>query len=93
MSQFEDRLRSLELWRADVGQEFRELEEWHDTVTPFLEQLQADLVYRQRRHAESVRQWSFTAKAIAWAAAILVSFATVGGFVLQVLLLTHGGAK
>lgn len=86
----EERLRSLEDWRKDLANELREWEEWVEQVRPFLEQLQADLIYRQRRHAEQVGRYSTTAKVLTVATAVVVALATVGGFVLELLILTRG---
>lgn len=83
----EERLRSLEDWRRDLANELREWEEWAEKVRPFLEQLQADLIYRQRRHAESVGRYSTTAKVLTVTAGLVVALATVGGFVLELLIL------
>jgi hypothetical protein len=86
----EQRLASLEGWRNDLAEELRDWEEWVDSVRPFLVQLQADLIYRQRRHAESVGSWSLTAKVVAWAAGVALAVAAVGSFVVSLLLLSHG---
>lgn len=90
MPSADDRLASLEAWRRDLALELRELEEWIEKVRPFLQQLEADLIYRQRRHAESVGHWSTSAKIIGATAGVVVALATVGGFVIECILLAHG---
>ena len=59
-------------------------------MKPFLEQLQADLVYRQRRHAESAHSFSTAAKVCAVGTALVVALSSLGGFVLQVVHAVHG---
>lgn len=79
------RLRSLEGWRNDVSRELREWEEWYAFVKPFLEQLQADFVYRQKRHAETAADWSMFAKVLAAVVGIVVAVTAVGSFILQIV--------
>lgn len=86
----EQRTRDLEGWRRDVARELRDIEEWQRTVKPFLEQLQADLVYRQRRHAESAHNFSTAAKVTAAGTAIVVALSALASFVLQVVHAVHG---
>lgn len=86
------RLDSLESWRQDLALELRELEEWVEKVRPFLEQLEADLIYRQRRHAESVGRYSTTAKVLAAVCGLVIALTTVGGFVLELILLAHSSS-
>ena len=50
-----------------------------------IEALEADMVYRQRRHAERVGEWSRAAKVTAALGGALVALATVGSFILLVL--------
>lgn len=85
------RVHELELWRRDVAGELRDFEEWQRLVKPFLEQLQADLLYRQRRHAETVGDWSLFAKVCALVGGVAVAVASVGGFILQILHATRAG--
>lgn len=84
------RLGKLWGWHFDADRDLRELEEWKRVLTPFLEQLQADMIYRQRRHAETVGRWSTTAKVTAALVGIAVGVATIGGFVLSLYLAMHG---
>lgn len=79
------RLSTLEQWQRDVANELRELEEWRDEIKPFIEQLQADLIYRQRKHAESVGTWTLGTKVVVGIVTLLVGLTTVGSFILQVL--------
>lgn len=81
----ERRILNLEGWRNDVSRELREWEEWYKVTKPFLEQLQADLIYRQRKHAESVGEWGLFSKIIVTATASAVFVSTVGSFILAIL--------
>jgi hypothetical protein len=81
----EERVRRLENWQRDIARELRDWEEWMRLVKPFIEQLQADLVYRQRKHAETVSSWSTSSKITVGLIGVLVGLATIGSFVLQVL--------
>lgn len=58
-------------------------------MKPFLDQLQADLVYRQRRHAESVHSFSTAAKVTAVGTALVVALSALGGFILQIVHAVH----
>lgn len=61
-------------------------------VEPFIEQLQSDLIYRQRRHAETTGTWSTLAKVLASVTAVLVCMAAIASVVIQLIILHHGGA-
>lgn len=78
---FNARLRKLENWQRDVARELREWERWLEVIRPFIEQLQADLTYRQKRHAERVSDWSRAAKVLA----AIVAFTAIASFVLQLV--------
>lgn len=82
----EERIARLEDWQRDISRELREWEEWRDLVKPFLEQLQADLVYRQRKHAEQVHTMSTSGKVVVGVIGVIVGLSTIGSFILQ---LTH----
>lgn len=92
MATVEQRLRSLEDWRRDLANELREWEEWVTTTRPFLDQLEADLIYRQRRHAESVGAWSTRAKVAAAIGGGLIALATFGGFIVELILLARSSS-
>lgn len=62
-------------------------------VRPFLEQLQADLIYRQRRHAEHD---DASRRVRVWVVAVtggLVALAALGSFVLQLVAIAHGAGR
>ena len=80
-----DRVRNLEGWRDDIAEEFREWREWMEGVTPFIKMLQADLTYRQARHAEHAAVWSKRAKILATATAVVICLCAIGSFVMTVL--------
>lgn len=84
-SDVDRRLRSLESWRVDVGRELREWERWVEVVQPFIEQLQADLTYRQRRHAEQVSEWSTFAKVLAAIVGVVVALCAIGTFTIELV--------
>lgn len=92
MSSQEQRLRSLENWRDDLALELREWEAWVMSTRPFLEQLEADLIYRQRRHAEAVGAWSTRAKVAAAIGGGLIALATFGGFIVELILLARSAS-
>lgn len=85
ISDYERRIRKLEDWQRDISLELRNWEEWAKVAKPFLEQLQADLIYRQRKHAETVGEWTLFSKIIAGTTAIILCVSTIGTFVLQIV--------
>lgn len=87
----DERIARLERWQRDISRELRGWEEWHDLVKPFIEQLQADLVYRQRRHADGTRMFSRWVRVTAWAAGLAVAVAAIGSFILQIVHAAAGG--
>ena len=89
----EGEIRSLRNLQLDQARELRDLEEWVSEVKPFLEQLQADLIYRQRRHAESAGEWSVLAKVLIAVTSILIAVSAVGGFVLAIVRAFHTGGS
>lgn len=74
----------LRRWSYDAARELREFEEWQANVKPFLEQLQADLIYRQRRHADRASDWSTFAKVVTLVGGALVALSAIGAFILQI---------
>lgn len=53
------RLRRLEGWQRDAAGELGDLHTWRTKAEPMIEGLSADMLYRQRRHAETIGRWSF----------------------------------
>lgn len=82
----DERIASIERWQLDVSRELRDWEEWVESVKPFLEQLQSDLIYRQRKHAEQVHTLSTGARILVGFIGVVVGVSTIGSFILQ---LTH----
>lgn len=93
MDGIEGEVRSIRNLQLDQARELREVEEWIAEMKPFLEQLQADLIYRQRRHAESAGEWSLLAKILIAVTSILITVSAVGGFVLAIVRAFHGGGS
>lgn len=82
---YERRIHRLEDWQRDISRELRDWEEWVKVAKPFLDQLQADLIYRQRKHAETVGEWTLFSKIIAGTTATILCVSTIGTFVLQIV--------
>ncbi len=79
----ERRLDRLEGWQRDMREELR----WWEEKRPMIEALEADMVYRQRRHAEQASHWTLGRILVATGVALYMAALQT----LNVFLLFRGG--